>query len=307
MRALWLEDRKLSLRDVATPSASDESLVRVLLAGICNTDIELTRGYYPFTGIPGHEFVGEVNGTRVVGEINAACGSCEPCRSGRNTHCDRRSVLGIIGRNGAFADYLSLPSENLHVVPDNVSTDDAVFAEPLAAALQIQEQVKIGPDDRVLVVGDGKLGQLVGQTLAMTGCHLAVVGRHANKLGRLRERGIAPIAAEAVQPRSFDIAVECTGSPVGFTLARKAVRARGTLVMKSTYAGELTFNASSLVVDEITLIGSRCGPMKRALEVLASGAVDVHGLVSETYGLPDAIRAFEHAQRPGVLKVLVHT
>ena len=308
MRALWLEEQRLTLRDdVPQPSLPGETLVRVLLAGICNTDIELTRGYYPFSGVPGHEFVGEVDGKRVVGEINATCGTCDPCRAGRRTHCDRRSVLGIIGRNGAFAQFLSLPKDNLHAVPDGVATEEAVFAEPLAAALEIQEQVRIAPDDRVLVVGEGKLGQLVAQTLALTGCHLVVVGRHRNKLDRLERRGIATAVAEAIEPRRFDVAVECTGSASGFALARKALRARGTLVMKSTYAGDLTFNASSLVVDEITLVGSRCGPMPRALDLLASRAVNVRELIDETYSLDDAISAFEHAQRPGVLKVLVHT
>ncbi len=306
MRALWLEEQRLTIRDVKAPVPPDgEKLVRVLLAGICNTDIELTRGYYPFSGIPGHEFVGEVDGKRVVGEINASCGSCEPCRNDRRTHCDRRSVLGIIGRNGAFAEYLTLPASNLHAVPDNVATEEAVFAEPLAAALEIQEQVDIMPDDRVLVVGDGKLGQLVAQTLALTGCQLSVAGRHRNKLARLEKLGIMRVAPHSIEPKTFDFAVECTGNPTGFALARKALRARGTLVMKSTYAGDLTFNASSLVVDEITLIGSRCGPMDRALEVLSSRAVDVSGLVDAAYSLNDAIAAFEHAQRPGVLKVLV--
>jgi len=306
MRALWLEKQHLTLRDdVPQPALSGETVVRVLLAGICNTDIELTRGYYPFSGVPGHEFVGEVDGKRVVGEINALCGSCEPCRAGRRTHCDRRTVLGIIGRNGAFAQYLSLPAANLHVVPDNVATDEAVFAEPLAAALEIQEQVTIGPEDRVLVVGDGKLGQLVAQTLALTGCRLVVVGHHRSKLKRLKLRGIDTAEDDAVEPRRFDIAVECTGNPTGFALARKALRARGTLVMKSTYAGDLTLNASSVVVDEITLIGSRCGPMPRALDLLAARSVDVRGLIDQIYSLNDAISAFEHAQRPGALKVLV--
>ena len=306
MRALWLEKQHLTLRDdVPMPALQGETVVRVLLAGICNTDIELTRGYYPFSGVPGHEFVGEVDGKRVVGEINALCGSCEPCRAGRRTHCDRRTVLGIIGRNGAFAQYLSLPAANLHVVPDNVATDEAVFAEPLAAALEIQEQVTIGPEDRVLVVGDGKLGQLVAQTLALTGCRLVVVGHHRSKLKRLKLRGIDTAEDDAVEPRRFDIAVECTGNPTGFALARKALRARGTLVMKSTYAGDLTLNASSVVVDEITLIGSRCGPMPRALDLLAARSVDVRGLIDQIYSLNDAISAFEHAQRQGALKILV--
>ena len=282
-----------------------EVLVRVLMAGICNTDIELTRGYYPFTGVPGHEFVGLVDGRRVVGEINAVCRNCEACRAGRPTHCERRTVLGIIGRNGAFAEYLSIPAENLHAVPASIATEEAVFAEPLAAALQVQEQVAITADDRVLVVGDGKLGQLVAQTLALTGCKLTVTGHHADKLALLERRGIEVAGADAVAARRFDVAVECSGSPHGFALARQALRARGTLVMKSTYAGELTVNASSIVVDEITLIGSRCGPFPKALQILADRAVDVRPLLHATYALHDAVSAFHHAQRSGTLKVLV--
>jgi threonine dehydrogenase-like Zn-dependent dehydrogenase len=303
MRALWLEDRLLSLREVPKPvPGPGEVLVRVLAAGICNTDIELTRGYYPFAGIPGHEFVGIADGRRVVGEINAACGTCQSCRAGRRTHCDRRSVLGIINRNGAFAEYLTLPAENLHEVPDNISDQEAVFAEPLAAALEIQEQVRIGKTDRVLVVGDGKLGQLVARTLALTGCRLTVMGRHREKL-RLLD-GIDTTTG-GVPPRSFDVAVECSGSSEGFAMARAALRARGTLVMKSTYAGELTVNASSLVVDEITLVGSRCGPFAPALALLEKGTVDPRPLIQATYPLDEALRAIEHAQRPGTLKILI--
>lgn len=291
MRALWLEDRRLRLRDdLPVPSRDGESVVRVLLAGICNTDIELTRGYYPFTGVPGHEFVGIAGGRRVVGEINAACGSCEACRAGRRTHCERRSVLGIRNRDGAFAEFLTLPSENLRIVPDEISDEEAVFVEPLAAALQIQEQVKIGPDDRVLVVGYGKLGRLIAQTLELTGCHLTVFRR---------------AGAEPPSSNSFDVAIECTGNAAGFAIARAALRPRGTLVMKSTYAGNLSVNASSLVVDEITLIGSRCGPFEPALRLLASRAVDVRPLIHATYPLADAVAAFEHAQRRGAQKVLV--
>jgi threonine dehydrogenase-like Zn-dependent dehydrogenase len=305
MRALWLENRHLSLRDVPQPVPADgEALVRVLAAGICNTDIELTRGYYPFTGIPGHEFVGMFDGRRVVGEINAACGSCEACRSGRRTHCERRTVLGIIGRDGAFAEYLTLPIENLHTVPDDVPTEVAVFTEPLAAALQIQQQLRVQPADRVLVVGDGKLGQLIARTLALTGCRLTVAGRHREKLSLLDTLGITT-TTDAVAPKSFDVAVECSGRSEGFEIARKALRARGTLVMKSTYAGELTINASSLVVDEITLVGSRCGPFAPALQLLAEQRLDLRPLIHATYPLADAITAFEHAQRPGTLKVLI--
>jgi len=311
MRALWLEDGRLCLRDdVPKPDRDGEVIVRVLLAGICNTDIELTRGYYPFVGVPGHEFVGALeDGRRVVGEINAACHSCEACRAGRPTHCENRSVLGIVQRDGAFAEYLSLPAENLHVVPDEVPTEEAVFTEPLAAALEIQEQVSVTPEDRVLIVGDGKLGQLIAQTLALTGCKLTVVGRHRDKLELLERRGIqtrvAASTGAAAGTLQFDMAVDCTGSAAGFEIARNALRPRGTLVMKSTYAGNLTINASSLVVDEITLVGSRCGPFAPALRLLASRAVDVQPMIHATFDLDDAITAFEQAQRPGALKVLI--
>src|SRR5438445_5740163 len=286
MRALWLENQKLSLRtDVPEPEAP---LIRTLFAGICNTDIELTRGYYPFRGIPGHEFVGELEGQRVVGEINAVCNTCEACRNGRPTHCEKRTVLGIKDRNGAFAEYLTLPVENLHVIPDSIETEEAVFVEPLAAALEIQEQIRISSDDRVLVVGHGKLGRLVARTLALTGCNLTVASRGA-----------------VVLEKHFDVVIECSGNPDGFEIARRAVRPRGTIVMKSTYAGALTVNASSLVVDEITLIGSRCGPFDKAIDLLAAKKVAVRDLIDAVYPLDDALTAFEHAQRKGALKVLL--
>lgn len=314
MQALWLENNQLQLRDDAPiPSpAPGEALVRVVRAGICNTDLELLRGYYPYTGILGHEFVGVVEqgpehlkGKRVVGEINAVCGQCRFCRSGQPTHCENRTVLGIVNRNGAFAEYLSLPIENLHPVPDNVATDVATFTEPIAAALEIQQQVKVSPAERVLVVGDGKLGQLVAQTLVITGCDLLVVGRHQEKLANLAARGIQTGQEDAVADRAFDVSVECTGNPAGFAIARRALRPRGTLVLKSTYAGQLTFDASSLVVDEITLIGSRCGPFPAALDLLASGQVDVEPLIHARYPLSEGLAAFERASTKGVLKVLL--
>ncbi|GET37693.1 MDR/zinc-dependent alcohol dehydrogenase-like family protein [Microseira wollei] len=314
MKAIWLENNQLQLRtDVPIPEAPPgEALVRVVRAGICNTDLELIRGYYPYTGILGHEFVGIVEqassqllGKRVVGEINAACGKCRFCLSAQPTHCENRSVLGIVNRNGAFAEYLTLPEQNLHPVPDSVTTDVASFTEPVAAALEIQQQVSIRHDDRVLVVGDGKLGQLVAQTLALTGCDLLVVGRHQHKLANLAARGIKTGLADAVTDRAFDLSVECTGNPEGFAIARRALRPRGTLVLKSTYAGHLTFDASSLVVDEITLIGSRCGPFAAALEVLAAGKVDVEPLIQARYPLSEGLTAFTRAQERGVLKVLL--
>jgi threonine dehydrogenase-like Zn-dependent dehydrogenase len=318
MRALWLEQQALRLRsDVPRPEpAAGEARVRVLLAGVCNTDLELVRGYYPFTGVPGHEFVGVVEaapgaetwqGRRVVGEINACCGECAACAADRRTHCERRTVLGIVNRNGAFAELLTLPVVNLHEVPSSVPDDQAVFTEPLAAALEVQEQVKITPGDRVVVIGDGKLGNLVAQTLALTGCALTVVGRHAGKLALLADRGIATASADAVKPRQADVVVECTGNPDGFELARAAVRPRGTIVLKSTYRGRTSLDVSRLVVDEITLVGSRCGPFAPALALLADRRVDVAPLVHARLPLADAVAAFAEAARPGVLKVLVET
>ena len=314
MIALWLEDRRLRLRDDAQlpdPHAG-EARVRVTLAGICNTDLELIRGYYPYAGIPGHEFVGvvgqgprEIVGRRVVGEINAACGECPACLAGRRTHCPRRTVLGIAGRHGAFAEYLDLPAGNLHVVPDAVPNEVAVFTEPLAAALEIQEQVSIRPEDRVLVAGEGKLGQLVARSLALTGCRLLVAGHHRRKLDLLAAIGTAVADPADLGPAEFDVAVECTGSPEGFALARRALRPRGTLVMKSTYAGALTLDASALVVDEITLVGSRCGPFAPALRLLSEGKIDPRPLIEARYPLRDALAAFEHAGRRGALKILL--
>lgn len=314
MQALWLEDQHLQLRhDLPIPEPKPgEALVRVLQAGICNTDLELLRGYYPYAGIPGHEFVGVVERgpasllhQRVVGEINAACGQCHFCRRAIPTHCENRTVLGIVNRNGAFAEYLALPVENLHPVPDTVSTDAATFTEPIAAALEIQQQVRVDENHRVLVVGDGKLGQLVAQTLALTGCELLVVGRHRAKLAHLTARGIATGFADAVTKRSFDIAIECTGNPQGFAIATGALRPRGILVLKSTYAGELTFDVSSLVVDEITLVGSRCGPFPQALQLLASTQVDVQPLIQARYPLSDGLAAFEEARQKGAMKILL--
>jgi threonine dehydrogenase-like Zn-dependent dehydrogenase len=318
VRGLWLEAEALRVRDdLATPQPPPgEALVRVRLAGICNTDLELRRGYYPFTGVPGHEFVGTVEaatdapqwvGRRVVGEINAACGTCRACRAGRATHCEKRSVLGIAARDGAFATHLVLPIRNLHAVPDALTDETAVFTEPTAAALEIQEQVRVSPADRVVVIGAGKLGQLVAQTLAVTGCRLLVVGRSPRPLALVAARGIPTATVEGLEPREADLVVECTGHPDGLELARRAVRPRGTIVLKSTYHGKAEVDLARFVVDEITLVGSRCGPFAPALALLTEGLVDPRPLVEARYPLAEAVVAFEHAARPGALKILIDT
>jgi len=321
MLGLWLEAQELSLRkQLSAPSLpTGEALIRVRLSGICGTDLELARGYYPFTGVPGHEFVGNIVdipgasaalnaawiGKRVVGEINAVCGECEQCRNGRPTHCENRTVLGIVNRDGVHAEYTSLPLKNLHIVPDSVPDEAAVFTEPLAAALEIQEQVHIQPADRVLLIGAGRLGQLVAQTLILAGCDLRVVARHPIQQKLLTGRGIKLITEDEVQPRSWDVVVEATGSPSGFELARRALRPRGTLVLKSTYRGEMTVNWSPFVVDEITIVGSRCGPFAPALRLLERGEVDPTILIAKRYPLARAVEAMEAAKQPGMLKILL--
>jgi len=312
MHALWLENQHLSLRDVPVPQPPpNEALIRVVRAGICNTDIELVRGYYPYRGVLGHEFVGMVEsdgewrGRRVCGEINAACGECAQCRAGRNTHCDRRTVLGIVNRDGAFAEYLTLPFENLRAVPDSVPDDEAVFTEPLAAALEIIQQIHIRPTDEVVVLGDGKLGLLCAQVLALTGCHLLALGRHPKKLAVLAARGIRTAFVTEAPDLRADVVVECTGSAEGFDLARKFLHPRGTLVLKSTYAGLASIDLSRVVVDEITVVGSRCGPFAPALDLLARKLVDVRSLIHARYPLREGLAAMERAQQPGVLKVVL--
>lgn len=292
---------------------SGEVLVRVRLAGICNTDLELVRGYMAFQGVLGHEFVGEVVqgppawvGRRVVGDINAACYTCPTCRAGRHTHCPNRTTLGIDRRDGALADYLLLPQANLYPVPDELPDQAAVFVEPLAAACEILEQVHLRPTDRVVVLGDGKLGLLVAAVLRLTGCELTLVGRHAGKLAIAAGWGISVLqAGQDVLPHAADIVVECTGNAAGFAQARSFLRPRGVLVLKSTYHGDLSVAMSALVVDEITLVGSRCGPFGPALRLLAAGLVDPRPLITAVYPLDDAATAFAHAATPSALKVLI--
>ena len=316
MNALWLENNKIDLRDVSRQRKPNEALIKIRKGGICSTDLELVKGYYPYTGILGHEFVGDVVevdgedraswiGQRVVGEINVVCNQCEQCLNGRPTHCENRTVLGIVNRDGTFAEFTQLPIANLHRVPDSVPDEMAVFTEPLAAALEIQQQVQIKPTDRVLLIGAGRLGQLIAQTLALTGCDLRVVARHRRQQNLLKARGIKIITEGEIKPWRWDIVVEATGSPSGFSLARQAIRPRGTLVLKSTYKGELNVNFSAVVVDEINIIGSRCGPFEPALRLMESRQVDPTVLIADEFKLGNALKAFERASEAGVLKVLV--
>lgn len=313
MLALWLENQRLELRSIPKPQANGEALIRVRLAGICSTDLELVKGYYPYCGVLGHEFVGEVVeasdpfwiGQRVAGEINAVCGQCEPCRKGYPTHCENRTVLGIVNRDGVFAEYTRLPMANLHHVPESVPDEKAVFTEPLAAALEILEQAHVRPTDRVLVVGAGRLGLLISQVMAQIGCDLRVLARREHPRTLLQQWRIRPIDEDELAQRHWDVVIEASGSPEGFSIARKAVRPRGLLVMKSTYKGDLQVNFSSLVVDEVQILGSRCGPFEPALRLLESGRVDPTPLIMDEFPLEKGLQAFERASQPGVLKVLL--
>ncbi len=316
MRGLWLENQVFSYRaDLQNPTAGEgEALVRIRLAGICSTDLQMGLGYYPFTGIPGHEFVGEVvsapgqpewNGRRVVGEINIPCGTCRHCRAGRPRHCSHRTVIGIKDHPGIFAEYVTLPVANLHAIPGDIPDEVAVFTEPLAAALEIQELVKIQPGERILLVGAGRLGQLIAQSLALTGCTLQVVTRHPHQEALLAQHGINGISEEAVEPGGYDMVVDASGDPGGVELAHRAVRSAGTIVMKSTYRGRVEVNLSSLVVDEIRLVGSRCGPFEPAIQLFAEGKIDPRPLISARYDLEDGLQALEEAGKPGTLKVIL--
>lgn len=312
MRALHSDGSALRVTDAATPIANaDTAIVRVHLAGVCNTDLELIKGYMGFRGVLGHEFVGTVaegpaswRGRRVVGEINFACGQCDFCARGLSRHCSTRRVLGILNADGAFADYVALPVANLHAVPDGVPDDAAVFTEPLAAAFEILAQVRIEPGSSCVVLGDGKLGLLVAQVLASTGAHVLAVGKHDDKLAILRRRGIETVALDDWQRARADVVVEATGSAGGFALAVAATRPRGTLVLKSTVAERAPLNLAPLVVDEITVVGSRCGAFEPALQALANGTVDVRRLIAARYALNDGAEAIR-AARSGKLKILI--
>lgn len=296
--------------------ASGEALVQVLLAGICSTDLEILRGYAGFSGVLGHEFIGvvvtcidqpDLVGQRVAGEINIGCGECTFCVRSIREHCLRRQVVGIRARDGVFAQFVALPIANLHVVPENVPDESAVFTEPLAAALRVLEQVDIQPADRIAVIGAGRLGQLVARSLAGAGAELVAVGRQmtSRNLTLLRSAGIATAARGSLPHGWADVVVDCTGSPAGFADALDLVRSQGTIVLKSTYHSAAEVDMSRVVVDEIQVIGSRCGPFDAALEALASGQVDPRPLIEATYPLAQGLEALDYAARSGVLKVLL--
>jgi Threonine dehydrogenase and related Zn-dependent dehydrogenases len=316
MKALQVSGEGVALKDVAVPDVENEALVRVLRSGICNTDLEIINGYGGFRGTIGHEFIGIVEesgnahglvGKRVVGEINAGCGTCELCHSGDSRHCATRTVLGIKDRDGCHAEYLTLPPRNLIVVPDSVPDADAVFVEPLAAALGIVERVPIGREDRVAVIGDGKLGLLCSFAAALNTNHVTLIGKHASKLQLAGNRSIATLLlSEGKLPVSeFDIVIEASGSETGFASALDLVRPRGTIVLKSTFHGLPKWEAWRVVVDEISVVGSRCGRFEPALKVLGDGRISVSDLVEAEFSLGDAINAVEAASKRGTMKVVL--
>jgi threonine dehydrogenase-like Zn-dependent dehydrogenase len=315
MLAVHLENRRVSVRDVRRPQRPKGfARIQLLTAGICNTDLELQRGYYSFTGTPGHEFVGEVIeadtaslvGRRVVGEINLACGKCEWCRKDLGRHCPTRSVLGIVRHPGAFRELITLPEVNLHAVPDSISNEEAVFVEPLAAACEILDQANIPTGAEIAVLGDGKLGLLIAQALHANDKKVRLFGRHREKLRIAERAGVDTVTAQkSVPSKAFDWIVDATGSAKGLEQAVQMVRPRGTIFLKSTVHGKVGIDTAPVIVDEITLIGSRCGRFEPAIDLLKSSKIQVADMISESMPLAQAGRAFRRAAQPGVLKVLL--
>ncbi|OGP23022.1 MAG: alcohol dehydrogenase [Deltaproteobacteria bacterium GWC2_56_8] len=314
MKALVFDKRLKLVLDYPAPDLKEnEALIRVKYAGICATDLEIIKGYMGFKGVPGHEFSGVVEaceipgliGRRVTGEINLGCGRCAYCAGGMRNHCPQRSVLGILGKDGAFAEYLTLPIDNLHVLPDEISDEEGVFVEPLASAFEILSQIEIGRGTRVAVLGDGRLGILTAEVLSLSGCPLTAIGRHEEKLAILKARGIETAAGTEGLGSEFDIVVECTGRAEGLSTALKLVKPRGTVVLKTTVAERDGADLNRAVIDEVTIIGSRCGPFKPAIAALKERAVDVRMLVSRVFALEEGIEAFQYASQSGVLKALI--
>ena len=316
MKAIWLENNKIQFK-TALPEPSpkqNEALIKIDLAGICSTDIALIKGYYDFTGIIGHEFVGtvikaiqapELIGKRVVGDINMACRQCHFCQSGLSNHCENRKVLGILNHPGVFAEYMTLPVDNLHIIPDSVSNEVAVFIEPLAASLQIQQQINIENSDQVLVIGAGKLGQLIAQSLKTTDCQLAVSARYEHQKQCLEKMGISNQDDIENISGKYDIVIEATGSENGLQQAIQCVKPKGRIVLKSTYANHAKINLSAIVVKEITLIGSRCGPFDKAINLLKNKQVQPQLLIDKIIDFDDALQAIHQAQQKGSLKIIL--
>ncbi len=316
MKALRFIENHLKLDEIAVPNRAGESLIRVLKSGICNTDLEIVRGYAGFSGTIGHEFVGvveesadapELVGKRVVGEINAGCGVCTLCLQGDSRHCPKRTVLGIHGRDGAHAEFLTLPNVNLLEVPAQVTDEQAVFTEPLAAAFGILEQVSVLPETRVAVIGDGKLGILCAQALALASENTFLIGKHKDKMRVAEARGVEGVLLQAAPKLnlSFDVVVEASGSASGFATALDLLKPRGQLVLKSTFSGKTNLEMWRVVVDEITIVGSRCGRFAPALELLRDGKIDVESFISEEFALEKGIAAISKAGHKGVMKVLL--
>lgn len=312
MRAVVLTQHVELHAAYPTPNpAPGEVLVRVLCAGVCETDLQLVKGYMGFRGVLGHEFVGVAEsgpfaGRRVVGEINCSCWACDTCNAGFPSHCPNRTVLGILNHDGAFADLIAVPQRNLHLVPDDMPNEVAVFTEPVAAAFQIPLQVPIPRDARIIVLGDGRLGNLSAQVLATLSDNVLVVGKHPEKLALLQSLGIATMLLRDISDRRVaDIVVDCTGSESGLPTALGLVRPRGTIVLKTTVAGSQTLALAPIVIDEVTIVGSRCGPFDQALAGLGDGRVSVAPLVSERFDLSQGVEALELARTKPVLKVLL--
>ena len=314
MKATFFDGKQMIFDNNYPDPEFNETVVQVNLAGICGTDLEILNGYMKYTGILGHEFVGTVVksnnsdliGKRVVGEINAGCTKCDFCIRGMERHCPSRTVLGILKRDGAFAEFLSLPEKNLHVIPDSISDEQAVFVEPLAAAFEINEQISLKPEWNVAVVGDGRLAQLIIQVIKLTCSNITCFGKHQNKLEGLIQSGIKiKIGIESTDEQLFDLVVEATGSNSGFTDTMKLVKPRGTVVLKSTITSRENLDLTSTIINEITLIGSRCGLFKPAIDALATGVISVNSMIDSTFSLDKFEDAIIHAKKPNTLKVFL--
>jgi threonine dehydrogenase-like Zn-dependent dehydrogenase len=312
-RAVVWDGQRLSVQQCEVPPLGlHEARIRIRLAGICSTDLELIRGYKGFSGVPGHEFVGEVIdgprqwiGKRVVGEINIWCGLCDTCERGDVTHCRNRKILGMVDMPGAFAETIQLPVKNLHLVPDGVPDEAAVFAEPLAAACRIPQVHHLYAGHRVVLIGAGRLGMLCAQVIHLTGADLSVLVRRESQAELLAGWGIRAVYDHELTSGVVDYVVDCTGSPDGFRKALALVRPRGTIILKSTYHGQSEVDLSPVVVNEIRIDGSRCGPFDAALHLLREKRVHVQPLIEAVYPLGDAAAALEHAARPGTMKILL--